>query len=299
MNARSQRGSRRWGGRQGAFWLLVFCCVFPLWREGLAQESESDNPRYFVYVSDKRIITAELTEPSKVILNYINLSDVIELIEAQGFLVIDQEGVGYRGHLFLREEVAPDQNRYFVNDLVKPDQFSAYDLLGNFHFKAPPRRVLLQLGSRIAELEAIDSSEFDVFAGKVSNIDFSLDSKTAVMEAGFWRGQGSLYLAGEKESDAITSAYPRSDPAPPVLLEAPQPHLLPKFHDLAQPVVVQVKVLITDAGGILNPTVTRGINDELDQLAVKVVMNSWKVLPAIAENKPVGAETVLNVQFQR
>ena len=72
-----------------------------------------------------------------------------------------------------------------------------------------------------------------------------------------------------------------------------------KYHHLPEPVVVQVRVQITEEGGILDPTIARSIEPELDQLAIQVVLNSWHFLPAVAKGKPVGAETVLNVQFLR
>ncbi len=266
---------------------------------GLCQSVDNEAPKYFVYVSDKRIITAELTDNNKVIVNYINLSDVIELIEAHGLLVVDEAGNGYRGHLFLPEEATPSGSRYEVNDLVKPTQFRGFDILGNFRWKSRPSQVLLHLGSRLAELEPLDSPEFDVFATKVAQLDLSIESGMAVSEAGFWRGQGFLHHANTEKALEIESRFPRSDPAPPVVLETPQARLPGKFSHLPDPVVVQLRVQITSRGGIQNPTVDRSIHPELDQLAIQVVLNSWQFLPAVAKGKPVGAETVLNVQFLR
>ena len=280
----------------------LLCCIFilgSLLGVGICQSLDNEAPRYFVYVSDKRIITAELTGSNKIILNYINLSDVIELIEAQGLLVIDEAGNGLRGHLFLSEETTPSGNRYEVNDLVKPTQFRGFDILGNFRWKSRPSQVILQLGSRLVELESIDSSEFDVFATKVAQLDLSQESGIAVSEAGFWQGQGFLYHANTEKALEIESRYPRRDPSPPVPLESPQARLPDEFSQLPDPVVVQLRVQITSQGGVQNPTVARSIDPELDQLAIQVVLNSWQFLPAVAKGKPVGSETVLNVQFLR
>jgi len=279
--------------------LACMCLLGSLLGSGICQSLDKEAPSYFVYVSDKRIITAELTSSNKVILNYINLSDVIELIEAQALLVIDEAGNGYRGHLFLPEEPTPSGNRYQVNDLVKPTEFRGFDILGNFRWKSRPSQAILQLGSRLVELEPLDSAEFDVFATKVAQLDLSQESGIAVLEAGFWQGQGFLHQANTEKALAIESRYPVRDPSPPVALATPQARLPDKFSQLTDPVVVQVRVQITSRGGVQNPTVARSVDPELDQLAIQVVLNSWQFLPAVAKGKPVGSETVLNVQFLR
>lgn len=256
---------------------------------------------HYVYVSDKRVISLELINERKAILNYINLDDVMEVLQSTNLLLIDAAGGTYRGHVFLNEDGdAADSERYRVTDLVGPSEYRGYDVLGNFRFEAAPARAYLRLGSRIVKLQPLTSDEFDVFATNVGEIDLEAENrKQALADAGFWQGFGEMYEPGEEEAREIASRMPEQDPFPPVLIASPAPTLLPRYADLPDPVIVRLRVKVTRAGGILDAKVDDGINPELDELAVQVVMNSWEILPAISENRPADAELVLRVQFER
>ena len=55
--------------------------------------------RHFFFLSDQRIITVELINEQKSILNYINLGDSFEIIQAPELLILDAEGRPYHGHV--------------------------------------------------------------------------------------------------------------------------------------------------------------------------------------------------------
>ena len=266
-----------------------------------AQPVAGGAQHHYFYLSDKRIVTVELISRKKVILNYINLGDVIEIIEAPGLLVLDAAGKPYRGHLILNEErIEAEPGLYKATDLIKPGEYRGYDILGKFRFQAPPREVFLRLGSRIIELEAVSAEDFEVIAAKVANLDLTQsNSKLAILDAGFWQGHGKLHNPGSDEAEAIRVHLPDSDPTPPVLIANPAPRSGEAFAGLPDPVVVRLSVRVTALGGVVNPEVIGGINPQLDQQALEVVRNSWEFLPAISKGKPVGAELVLQVVFER
>ncbi len=261
---------------------------------------EASGARHFVYVSDKRIVTLELPlDKNKAILNYINLDDVVELIDASGLLVLDAEGGGHLGHLILKEDADPSEGLYQVSVLVKPKQYRGYDILGDFRFASPPERAYLRLGSRIVRLQPLDDEEFEVEAAKISRVDLSAEPKFALADAGFWRGMGDLYFADDPESDELQSRFPGAGPRPPILVANPAPRLPEKWKALPDPVIVTLRVGVTAQGALVKLEVIEGVNPELDRQALETVRNSWRFLPAVANAEPAGAEMVLNVVFDR
>ena len=45
--------------------------------------------------------------------------------------------------------------------------------------------------------------------------------------------------------------------------------------------------------------VVESVNEELDQMALDTVRNSWRFLPAISKGEIVSSELTLNVRFRR
>jgi hypothetical protein len=277
---------------------LVFCvlstCI-------CAQDSDPLGSRQYFYLSDKRIITVELINDSKTILNYINLSDRVELVRAIDLLIVDQEGETYRGHLFPNEEEdRKPEERFKVDYLVMPGEFRGLDVLSNFDFKWPPEKVYFRVGARVIELEPVTESQFNRIADNVGQLDLGqADRKGALLDAGFWQGFGQLHRAGSEKGKEISALLPDDQPLPPRVIKNPPPRLAGSHKDLVDPVIVRLKVLVVESGGMLNAEVSEGVNEELDELALEVVRNSWVLLPAVAGGKPVAVELTLRVVFQR
>ncbi len=262
-----------------------------------AQDAEQRS--YFFYLSDKRVIALEVVNEKKAILNYINLSDSFELIEAPNLLLVDTDGESKPGHLILNEDADSDGSPYLVSDLIQPGKFRGWDILGDFRLGAELRSAYLRLGSRVVELELLSSEDFDLVATKIGEIDLTQqNSKMALVDAGFWRGYGVLHQADSETAETVKAQLP-TDPIAPRLLAQPRPRLTGEFLKLPDPVVVRLEVRITALGGILDPRVVDGVQPELDKQAIDTVRNSWEFLPAIADGKTVDSELVLRVVFGR
>ncbi len=256
--------------------------------------------KYFFYVSDKRLATLELVVgKNRAIVNYINLDDVIELVEAPNLLVLDANGRAYHGHLIVNENPGEGEARYRVSDLVKPRQFRGYEIVGDFRFQAPPQEAYLRLGARIIRLDPLDKDDFEIEAAKVERIDLTGDPKVALSDAGYWRGLGELYFPESAESQRLSSLFPGSGPLPPALLQSPPPRLPAKWSSLPDPVTVRLKAMVSRAGALSKLEVLEGVNPEIDEVAFETVRNSWLFLPAVSNGEPAGADLTLNVVFER
>ncbi len=262
--------------------------------------AQSEGALYHLYLSDARIVTIEITDGQTVILNYINLGDTFDAVQPPWLVVVDSAGTPHRGHLIEVENSSYEAGRYKAFDLIKPNSFAGYTILGNFRFKGPPKTAYLKVGGRILELQPISSDDFDLVAARIGGLDLGLEnSKAAVMQAGFESGFGSMYRAGSAESRPLESFFPDEDVVPTVLLVSPAPRLPSSEADRPDPVVVVMSVTVSPAGGLYDLEVKEGINEVLDELAVETVRNSWVFLPAISKKKVVESSLTLNVAFRR
>lgn len=265
-----------------------------------AAQTLPEGPRHFLYLSDQRIITVELTGPERAILNYINLSDKIEMIQAPMLVVVDEGGAGFRGHVLEDESPGAGAQRYGVGELVREREYKGFTIRGDFRLQVPAGRVLYKLGGRILELEPLTPDDFDRLAARVAQIEIqAASSKEALFRAGFHQGHGNLHFAGTPEAGDLEELFPTLELLSPVLLASPAPRLPASAHDLPDPVVVQVSAAVSRAGGLYNLSVVNGVCPDLDEMAMATVRNSWRFLPAIAGGELREATLTLNVVFQR
>ncbi len=101
--------------------------------------------RHYFFLSDQRIITVELINEQTTILNYINLGDSFEIIQAPGLLILDAEGRPYHGHVIEAEDANHPSERFKVTELVQPDRYVGYNIWGNYSFQTLPEKVFLKV----------------------------------------------------------------------------------------------------------------------------------------------------------
>src|SRR5512141_1853793 len=91
-----------------------------------AQPKQLSGTRQYMYLSDQRVLTLEVVNSEKVILNYINLGEAYDLIDASMIALVDQSGHPYRGQVILVEPVTDPAERYKATDLLAPRKFKGY-----------------------------------------------------------------------------------------------------------------------------------------------------------------------------
>ena len=256
--------------------------------------------RHYFFLSDQRIITVELINEQKSILNYINLGDSFEIVQAPELLILDGEGRPYHGHVIEVEDASHPSDRFKVTELVQPDRYVGYNIWGNYRFQAPPEKVFLKVGSRIVELEPVSKSDFNLLASKIGNLDLAMENgKQIVLTAGFRQGYGTIYGSGAVEVEQIESHFPDLEIVPPVFLKGAQPALPSSFAHLPDPVVVELRGRVSRSGALYDIEVVHGIAPRLDQLARETAQNTWTFLPAISKGKVADIRLTFNVVFRR
>ena len=277
---------------------ILFTLLLPIYSP--VQEPVPAGTHHYFFLSDRRIVTVELINTQKAILNYINLGDTFEIIQAPMLAILDSQQSHYRGHVFEVENPANSAQKFKVTDLLKPHQFRGYSVLGNYRLKRSPERAYFRVGGLILKLESISREDFELMAARIEEMDMTdTDSQRIVLEAGFNRGYGVVFQAGTKKARKLEKYFPDLNSLPPLLLANPSPRLPSSALNLPDLPVVKLSAFISRDGRVFKLGVIKGINPELDALAMDTVRNSWKFLPAISKNDIAVVEMVLNVVFQR
>ncbi len=259
----------------------------------------AEGSRYFLYLSDQRVVTVELLDPGMAILNFINLGDSFEAVRAHELVLVDAGGRTGRGHLIVREDPPSPREAYQVSGLIKPRSFLGYNIAGRYQFATPPEECYLKVGGRILELEPLNEEQFDQLASMVSELDLeAANSAAMVRDVGFNRGYGVLHKASEVGA-RLRGYFPDSEVIPTVLAEGSEPQLPSHAAHLKDPVVVVVSIMVSPWGGVYDLEVVEGIDEKLDQMALDTIRNSWRFLPAISKGEIVASELTLNVRFRR
>ena len=273
---------------------------FALATDSLAQPKQISGTRQYMYLSDQRILTLEVANSEKAILNYINLGQAYDLIEATNVVLVDELGGSYRGHVIAIEPVTDPTERYKVSELLAPKKFEGFTILGDFRMEAPAKTAYFKTGGRILELEALTAEDFEKAAELVAGIDLTTDDpKFALQRAGFTRGYGKIFFAGTPNADNLEKYFAQADVLAPIPVYRPAPKLPTKFADLPDPVFVELKLLVSKSGGLYQFEVTRSPNPTVGELAMETVKNSWRFLPAISKGQVADASLTLRVTFQR
>lgn len=277
---------------------LLLAVVWLGWGAVPAQPKKVTGTRHYMYLSDQRILTVEVIDSWKLILNYINLGQSCDVVEAPLITLVDKTGVGCRGQLIVVEPVVDPAERYKVSELIAPRQFKGLTVLGNFQAATPIERTYVKTGGRVLELEPLLPDDFDKTARLVSGIDLGIeDPKYALQRAGFNRGYGNIHFAGTPEAASFEKWFPEFDVLSPLPLETPSPKLPGKYSTLPEPVVVEISLVVGRGGGLYDLKVVKSPDAALGEIAMETVRNSWRFLPAVSKGQVVTTSVTLRVTF--
>ncbi|MBI4446730.1 MAG: energy transducer TonB [Acidobacteria bacterium] len=253
----------------------------------------------FLYLSDQRIATVELVSDHEAILNYFNLKDDYEVIQAPYLVIQFENEAALRGHVIQNERPSSPPQKYQVHDLLKPRDYRGFTVLGNFRNPSNCRQAFLKVGSQVLELEPVEEEEFGLTEARVGRLDLQSEDRVGMIEnAGFTRGYGTIHPVGSETFSRLERLFPDLESIAPLVLKNPPPRL-PDRHPSADTVLVKVKGLVNREGGIFDLKVLDEVEPDLGQAAVETIRNSWVFLPAISKGEVAEAEVTLNVVFQK
>jgi hypothetical protein len=258
--------------------LVLFCLL------GISAAKTQVDAKAYAFVSPQYIITAEVASAHSFVVNFINLSEFVIVVQPSEIIYRGASGGFYIGQVFEREhkDNRGESIRYSASILLKGRSFTGLTVLGSFHELDQIEEMSIRIGAKRFYLQALDKVQFELLAAKVAELDLeNPNPKSALLEA-------NITELGRVESTNGTSEWDRDWEGllspdginPPKIIE--KPPVLPTEEVRRSRKYGKIKLsgIINRNGGIQELKVVKGLERGMDERALEAVKNSWVFLPA-------------------
>lgn len=271
--------------------LLVLMPQSPAWA----------NPKTFAFVSPQYVITAEVESEHTFVVNFINLSDFVIVVQPNEFIYRGESGRFYIGQVFDLEYKSPrgESQKYSASYLLKGHSFIGLTIVGAFHEQDQIVEISVRIGAKRFYLQATDNSLFDQLAAKIGKLDLENPSgSTALYEAGIPEAGTVKITDGTSEWDRDWQGLITADGInPPKIIERPEIPATTESRKSRTYGKVKLSAIVTKSGGIQGLKVVKGLDRNLDKRAMEGVKNSWIFLPATKNGEVLDAAIAFEVEF--
>ncbi len=271
-------------------WLLIIGPV-------LAQEA----PKQFAFVSPQYIITAEVASAHAFVLNFINLSDFVIVVQPSEFIYRGASGTYYNGQVFDAEKKdnRGETSRFSASMLLKGHSFTGLTILGAFHELDRMEELSLRIGAKRFYLQPLSPDQFEMLAIKIGGLDLeNSDSRAALRDANI-QDLGSVTTTdgtSEWDRDWQNLLTPEGINVPKVI-EHPPISLPQDAKYLDSSPKIRLSAFINKDGGIRDLKVVRGFDKNLEEQVLRIVQSSWEFLPATKNGEVLETTVFFEVEF--
>lgn len=268
---------------------------------GAAASAAQEQGKAFAYVGTNHIITAEVAGSRSFVVNFINLSDFVIVVQPNDLIYRGASGRFYIGQVYEKEhkDTRGEPFRYSASVLIKGRTFTGLTVLGAFLELDQVEELSIRIGSKRFYLEEMDPVRFGQLAEKIGNVDLdSANSRAALQEA-------NIQELGTVRSTDGTSEWDRDwqnllDPGGvnlPKIIEKPEVTPTEEAKRTNTYGKVRLQALINKNGGLQDVKVVRGLGRGLDERAMDAVKNSWVFLPPTKNGEVLEGTIVFDVDF--
>lgn len=283
--------------RAGFAGMIAAIAVMAVAGTGPAQEF----PGRFAFVGPQCIITAEVSGAHQFILNFVNLSEFVMVVQASDFIYKGGSGRFYIGQVFDQQTKTTrgEVFRYSASVLVNNASFKGFNVVGAFHEQEQISELSIRIGSRRYYLRGLDKGQFTTLQTKVEDLDMRNTDGAAALRSVNLSELGTIKSTdGTAEWDRDWQGQFREDGVnPPRYIEAP---VVTPTEDARNNNIygtVRLSATITRDGALQDVTVVRGLGHGLDERAVEAVKTSWVFLPATRNGEVVETKVQFEVPF--
>jgi len=259
------------------------------------------NPRTFAFVNPQYVITAEVESEHSFVLNFINMSDFVVVIQPNEFIYRGSSGRFYIGQVFDQEykNTRGETQKYTASYLLKGDTFVGLTVVGAFHEQDLIEEISVRIGAKRFYLQPLGAGVFEQLAAKISRLDLQTASATkALFEAGISELGTVKVTDGTSEWDRDWQGLLSADGInPPKILEHPE--IAATIDSVRSRTFgkVRLSAIVTKSGGIQDLKVVKGLGRGLDKRALEGVKNSWTFLPATKNGEVLDSSIYMEVDF--
>jgi hypothetical protein len=255
----------------------------------------------FAFVNQRYAITAEVSSEHKFVLNFINLSDFVIVVQPSEFIYKGASGRFYIGQVFDLENKngRGETQKYSASYLLKGHAYAGFSIIGAFHEQDQIEEISMRIGARRYYMQPVESSQFEQLAVKIGNLDLENPSAAAALE------EANIPEMGTVKSTDGTSEWDRDwqglfapdGTNPPKIVERPEippTNEAKKSHTYGK---VKLSGIINKSGGIQDLRVVKGLERSLDKRAIEGVTNGWVFLPATKNGEVLETSIAIEIEF--
>jgi hypothetical protein len=255
----------------------------------------------FAFVNQRYAITAEVASEHKFVLNFINLSDFVIVVQPSEFIYRGASGRFYIGQVFDLENknARGEMQKYSASHLLKGHSYAGFSIIGAFHEQDQIEEISVRIGARRYYMQPVESSQFEQLAVKIGNLDLENPSAAAALEEANIPEMGTVKSTdGTSEWDRDWQGLFAPDGAnPPKIVERPEIPLTNEAKKSRTYGKVKLSGIINKSGGIQDLRVIKGLERGLDKRAIEGVTNSWVFLPATKNGEVLETSIAIEVEF--
>jgi TonB family protein len=254
-----------------------------------------------VFISPQLIITAEVAGPRSFVLNLINLSDFVLVVQPNEFIYKGASGAFYIGQVYDKEST---DNRgqvfkYSASTLLKSRSFTGLTVLGGFQELDAITELSVRIGAKRYYLQPLSREDFELQAARIGELELNSDDLRAALERANLQPMGSVKSTdGTSEWDRDWQGLIRDDGVNlPKIIEKAQIALTDEALRTKTYGRVKLSAVITRNGNLQDLRVEKGLGRGLDERAVEAVKNSWVFLPATKNGEVLEGRLEFYVDF--
>ena len=267
------------------------------------QNPQFDNPKYtsFAYVSRNYIITAEPAGARSFMINVINLSDYVIVVQPQDFIYRGESGRCYIGQVFeiQHKDTRGETQRYTASSLIRERMFAGLKITGVFHEQDAIEELSVRIGARRFFMQPMEKNAFEQLVSKIQNLDIENPDSAAELASANIQEMGRVKTTdGSPEWEIDWEGLLTADGVnPPKIIDRPEISPTPEARKARVYGSVRLSGIINKNGGIRDLRVTRGLGRGLDERAMEGVRNSWAFLPATKNGEVYETQISIEVEF--
>jgi hypothetical protein len=267
----------------------------------LPQTTAGADRKAFAFVNARYAITAEIASDHKFIVNIINFSDFVVVLQPNEFIYKSALGSFYIGQVYELEgkNARGEFQKYSASFLLKGRSFAGLSIVGVFREQDKIEEISVRIGAKRFYLQALENSIFEQLAAKISNLDLESPDAAASLEEANISELGTVKSTdGTSEWDkdwlGLISAEGVNSPK---ILERPEIPISDEARKSRTYGKVKIAGIINKSGGIQDLKIVKGLERSLDKRALEGVKNSWVFLPATKNGEVTDASVAFDVEF--
>jgi TonB family protein len=265
------------------------------------QSPAEKKPKSFGFVNSQYAITAEVESDHKFLVNFVNLSDFVIVVQPSEFIYKGASGRFYIGQVFELESQSAkgEAQRYSASYLLKGHSFVGLSVVGAFHERDQIEELSVRVGAKRFFLQPMDNAAFDQLAKKIGNIDLEEENSPVALDDAALSGLGAVQSTdGTSDWDRDWQGLISPDGVnPPKILERPEISSTNEARKSRTYGKVKVSAIINKNGGIQDLRIVKSLERSLDKRVLEGIKNSWVFLPATRNGEVIDAAVAFDVEF--